>query len=232
MNPALNNGTHSGDRIVAIDGPAGAGKSSVSRRVAALLGFAFLDTGAMYRAATWRALQHGVNMDNAEALIACTCDMNLQMHEDAQGVRVYVDGCDVTEAIRTPEVTRNIYRLDQIPGVRRRLVELQRDFGCRRPTVAEGRDIGTVVFPNARCKIYLDASLECRTKRRALELQAKGVAVDYDLLLEEIRDRDEKSMKREDSPLRRADDAVLVDTTGMDQEQVVSEIVALARERL
>ena len=139
--------------------------------------------------------------------------------------------CDVTEAIRTPEALVTSTGLI-VSGVRRRLVELQRDFGCRRPTVAEGRDIGTVVFPNARCKIYLDASLQCRTKRRALELQAKGVTVDFDLLLEEIRDRDEKSMNREDSPLRRADDAVLVDTTGMDQEQVVSEIVALARERL
>jgi cytidylate kinase len=186
----------------------------------------------MYRAATWRALQQGMDLNDADGLVACTNEMNLEMQEDENGLRVYVDGCEVTEAIRTPEVTRNIYRLDQISGVRRRLVDLQRAFGCRRPTVAEGRDIGTVVFPAARCKIYMDASLECRANRRALELQAKGVAVDFELLLEEIRDRDEKSINRADSPLRRAEDAVLVDTTALNQEQVVSAIVALAQERL
>ena len=109
---------------------------------------------------------------------------------------------------------------------------MQRQFGCRRPTVAEGRDIGTVVFPAARCKIYLDASLECRATRRALEMEARGVPVDFQALLEEIKDRDEKSMTRSDSPLRRAEDAILVDTTNMDQEQVVTRLVALARERL
>ena len=229
---AVKNCSHTGEKIVAIDGPAGAGKSSVSRRVATSLDFAFLDTGAMYRAATWRALHLGLDLDNEATLIESTQDMRLEMEEFDDGTRVSVDDRDVTAAIRTPEVTRNIYRLDQIPGVRRRLVELQREFGCRRPTVAEGRDIGTVVFPTARCKIYLDASLECRTKRRALEMEAKGMPVNFDELLEEIRDRDEKSMNRADSPLRRADDAILVDTTEMDTEQVVATLVSLARERL
>lgn len=232
MADAVNTRSHSGDKIVAIDGPAGAGKSSVSRRVASELGFAFLDTGAMYRAATWRALKLGVPLDVPEALTQCTAEMRLELTETDSGLLVSVDGEDVSEVIRTPEVTRNIYRLDQVSGVRRHLVELQRIFGCRRPTVAEGRDIGTVVFPAARCKIYLDASLECRAKRRALELEVKGMPVDFEALVEEIRDRDEKSMTRADSPLRRADDAVLVDTTSMDQDQVVACLVALARERL
>ncbi len=215
-------------RIVAIDGPAGAGKSTVARRVAERLGFAFLDTGAMYRAATWRALARGVDLGDADALAASTRDMRLEMDETPQGQRVTVDGEDVTAAIRTPEVTRLIYKLDQIPGVRRILVEHQRRFGERGPTVAEGRDIGTVVFPQAPCKIYLDASLDCRTRRRASELAAKGVPVDFDQLREEIRDRDEKSTTRADSPLRRADDAVLLDTTDMTADEVVEAIASLA----
>ena len=223
---------HDGTQVVAIDGPAGAGKSSVSRQVAEELDFAFLDTGAMYRAATWRALQHNIPLDYPEALTASTREMALDLAETPEGLRVTVDGHDVTEAIRTPEVTREIYRLDQVPGVRRRLVDLQRAFGCRRPTVAEGRDIGTVVFPRARCKIYLDASLACRAKRRAAELEAKGVAVDLEELMAEIAERDAKSMNRADSPLRRAEDAVLVDTSDMTQAEVVARLALLARERL
>mgnify|MGYP000873572079 CR=1 FL=1 len=219
-------------QIVAIDGPAGAGKSTVARRVAERLGFAFLDTGAMYRAATWRALARGVDLHDPEALEASTRDMRLEMDETPSGQRVTVDGEDVTAAIRTPEVTRLIYRLDQIPGVRRILVDHQRRFGERGPTVAEGRDIGTVVFPAARCKIFLDASLDCRTRRRAAELAAKGMPADFEQLREEIRERDEKSRTRADSPLRRADDAVLVDSTDLTADQVVDALVALARERL
>ncbi len=228
----MNSNSHDGTLIVAIDGPAGAGKSSVSRQVARELGFAFLDTGAMYRAATWRAMSRNINLDDPEAVTQSTHAMQLEMNDDADGTRVFVDGEEVTDAIRRPEVTRNIYKLDQVSGVRRCLVSLQRQFGCRRPTVAEGRDIGTVVFPEARCKIYLDASIACRARRRARELEARGVAVDLDALMEEIRDRDEKSMNRADSPLRRAEDAVLVDTTALDFEQVVACLVEIARTRL
>lgn len=219
-------------QIVAIDGPAGAGKSTVARRVAAALGFSFLDTGAMYRAATWRALRHGMDLDDAAALESSTRKMRLEMEETDSGQRVLVDGEEVTAAIRTPEVTRLIYKLDQNSAVRRTLVELQRRFGEARPTVAEGRDIGTVVFPKAKCKIYLDASLECRARRRASELEAGGTPVDFDRLLAEIRERDEKSMRRADSPLRRADDAVLVDTTNLAADEVVARIAAIARARL
>ncbi len=219
-------------QIVAIDGPAGAGKSTVARRVAERLGFAFLDTGAMYRAATWRALKHAVDLDDAQALAASTDAMNLVMAETAGGQCVTVDGEDATRAIRTPEVTGLIYKLDQNSAVRRTLVELQRRFGERQPTVAEGRDIGTVVFPKAKCKIFLDASLECRTRRRAEELERAGRPVDLEKLRADIHERDEKSRNRADSPLRRAEDAVFVDTSDLSIDDVVTGLVRLARERL
>ncbi len=219
-------------QIVAIDGPAGAGKSSCAKRVAKSLGFAFLDTGAMYRAATWWALHQGIPLDDPDALAESTQGMELEISETESGQRVLVNDHDVTQVIRTPEVTRVIYKLDQNSAVRRHLVELQRRFGERAPTVAEGRDIGTVVFPKARCKIYLDASIEARAQRRALELEAKGMTVDRAQLAAEIHERDEQSKNRLDSPLRRAEDAVLVDTTRMTQDEVVAEIVRLARERL
>lgn len=219
-------------QIVAIDGPAGAGKSTVARHVADALGFAFLDTGAMYRAATLRALRAGIDLDDPEATAECTRAMDLQVRETDGATRVLVDGQDVTGEIRSPEVTRLIYKLDQNPAVRQHLVELQRAFGRQRPTVAEGRDMGTVVFPGAACKVYLDASLDERTRRRACDLEALGREVDYEALRRELHERDAQSMNREVSPLRRAEDAVLVDTTGMAFEQVVEKLVALARERL
>ena len=218
--------------IVAIDGPAGAGKSSTARAVAKKLGYAFMDTGAMYRAATWRAMHLGIDWDDTEALIASTTSMNLSIEEQASGQVVCVDGVDVSEAIRSPEVTRNIFRLDQIPGVRRALVALQRSFVEQQPTVAEGRDIGTVVFPKAACKIYMDASIEERARRRALEMEAKGMAVDLEALQAEIAERDAGSMNREDSPLRAAEDSIQLDTTGKTFEAVVDEVAALAKARL
>lgn len=219
-------------QIVAIDGPAGAGKSTTAREVARILKFAFLDTGAMYRAATWRAINQGVDLDDAAAIVATTAAMRLEIEEGEGGQSVRVNGVDVSDAIRTPEITRQIFKLDQNSQIRAQLVELQRRFGEQQPTVAEGRDIGTVVFPKARCKIYLDASLETRADRRARQLQEKGIAVDRAKLLEELNERDEQSRNRADSPLRRADDAVLLDTTSLSFEEAVDAIVALARKRL
>ena len=218
--------------VIAIDGPAGAGKSSVAQRVAQIMGYVFLDTGAMYRAATWRALHHGADLGDAEALAESTRAMVLEMVDAENGRRVLVDGMDVTEAIRAPEVTRQVCKLDQIPAVRRHLVAFQRRFAGERSTVAEGRDIGTVVFPNARCKIYLDASLEERTARRARQLAEQGIAVDLGQLRAEIHERDEQNKIRADSPLRPADDAVILDTTTLSLDDVVHEIVRLAREKL
>ena len=215
--------------IVAIDGPAGAGKSTAARRLAARLGYAFLDTGAMYRAATWRAMNAGVDLDDAAATAESTRAMRLELIEREHGLQVLVDGNDVSEAIRSPEVTRLIYKLDENAAVREHLVALQRAFGAKRPTVAEGRDMGTVVFPNARCKVFLDASLEERAGRRAKEMRAKGIEVDMNALIEEVRVRDEKTRTRAVAPLRRADDAVLLDTTNMALDEVVDRLFDLAR---
>ena len=219
-------------QIVAIDGPAGAGKSTTAKHVARILGFSFLDTGAMYRAATWWALDQGVDLDNPEALAANTAKMTLAIDETDAGQVVRVNGVDVSDAIRTPAITNLIYKLDQNSSVRAQLVALQRRFGEQQPTVAEGRDIGTVVFPKAQCKIFLEASLEARTERRARQLQEKGAAVDREKLRADLNERDEQSRNRADSPLRQADDAVLLDTTALTFEEAVGEIVALARKVL
>jgi len=215
--------------IVAIDGPAGAGKSTVARRVADRLGFAFLDTGAMYRAATWRAMARGIRFDDPAAVAESTRAMRLDMVDENGAKKIYVDGEEVTDAIRSPEVTRQIYRLDENAEVRAHLVALQRAVGAVRPTVAEGRDIGTIVFPKAKCKVFMDASIDERARRRAAELAAKSVPVNMEVLREEIRVRDEKNRTRVIAPLRRAEDAVLIDTTTMTIDEVVDKIVDLAR---
>jgi CMP/dCMP kinase len=209
--------------VVAIDGPAGAGKSTVARRVAERLGYRFLDTGAMYRAATWRALHLETPFDDVEGLEAVARDMNLAMNEQT----IRVDGTDVTEAIRTPEVTRHIHYLADQPGVREVMAAQQRRIAAQAPTVAEGRDMGTIVFPNARCKIFLEASPEERAKRRAEEFEAKGESVDIDALAQEIRERDERDRNRTAAPLIAADDAVIVDTTDMTIDETVDAIVAI-----
>lgn len=218
--------------IVAIDGPAGAGKSTVARRAAKELGMAFLDTGAMYRAATWHALDSGIDLDDAQALAVNVLTMDLELRETHRGMNVFVNGKNVTKAIRTPEVTRLIYKLDEIPEVRAYLVTLQRQVGETVPHVAEGRDIGTVVFPNAACKIYMDATPEERARRRAEELRAKGEVVEEAALAEEIRQRDHRAMTRKHAPLRKAEDAIVLDTTHMTLDEVVATVVKLARERL
>ncbi|HOJ68401.1 MAG TPA: (d)CMP kinase [Candidatus Hydrogenedentes bacterium] len=219
-------------RVVAIDGPAGAGKSTIARLVARELGFDYLDTGAMYRAATWYVLRLGVPMDNPEALTAAVGGMELRVEPGPGGARVWVNGTEVTDVIRTPEITANIWRVDEVPGVRQVLVARQREFGETHDTVAEGRDMGTVVFPDAPCKIYMDASPECRAQRRASELSARGLQVDVEQVLRDIVERDRKNMTRAVSPLRPAEDAVILDTTDSSLEEVSRKVLAIARERL
>lgn len=215
--------------IVAIDGPAGAGKSTVARIVADRLGYAYLDTGAMYRAVTLRVMKKGIDWNDPRAIADCARTMDLRLQPGEKAMRVWLDGEDVTDAIRTPDVTRNIYRVDEIPEVRAHLVELQRDFGRQHPTVAEGRDMGTIVFPKAKCKIFLDASLDERTKRRARDLAAKGIQVDIEKLRTEIQERDEKNRNRATSPLRPAEDAIYLDSSSLTVDEVVSAILALAQ---
>lgn len=217
--------------IVAIDGPAGAGKSTVARMVARRLGLLFLDTGAMYRAVTWKALKEGLPLDDASAMTRLTRDTAITLVPGETGDRVLVDGQDVTDAIRTPEVTRNVSQVSAHPGVREVLVERQRELGQGGGVVAEGRDIGTVVFPQAPVKIFLVASPMERARRRAKDLEAKGHTVDLDELAAEIARRDAYDSNRAVSPLKPAEDAVHVDTDNLSVEQVVDTILDIARER-
>ncbi len=215
--------------IVAIDGPAGVGKSSVAREVARRLGYRYLDTGAMYRAATWWALHTGVDLDDPEAVAEATRNLPLEMREEDGEPRVFAGEHEITDAIRTSEVTRHIGRIDQVPAVREHLVEMQRRIGALGPTVAEGRDMGTVVFPRARVKIFVDASLDARARRRWDQLRQKGIEADYSRIRAEIHERDEQNRNRKLAPLRAAEDAVRVDTTEMSFEEVVEEILRIVR---
>ena len=206
--------------VITLDGPAGSGKSTVAKRIAARLGYAFLDTGAMYRAATWWALQQGVDMQDHKALVASTQSIPLAMEERSTGLYVAVDGIDVSQAIRTPEVTNAIKYLDGIAELRSIMVELQRQIAAQAPTVADGRDMGTVVFPHARCKFFVDASLEERTRRRAEELTRKGIEFDPEALKRDIHARDENDRNRSIAPLKPAADAHIIDTSSMTLDEV------------
>jgi cytidylate kinase len=214
--------------VITIDGPAGAGKSTIARRVAARLGYAFLDTGAMYRSATWWAMHNNVDMTDKDALARSTKNMPLDMKEENGVLTVKVDANDITQTIRTPEITNAIKSLDGIPEVRKKMVTLQREIASHSPTVADGRDMGTVVFPNATTKIFLEASLEERTRRRANEMQEKGIAFDLDALKNEIHLRDENDRNRAISPLKPADDALILDTSNMNLDEVEAAIIAHA----
>jgi len=217
--------------IIAIDGPVGSGKSTVARRVAELLRYTYLDSGAMYRALAWKALERGVPLDDAARLEALATDTRIDLKAERDGVHVRVDGADVTHAIRTPEISEATSRISVIPGLRRRMVAEQQRAGRKGSVVMEGRDIGTVVFPRADLKIYLDANVEVRAERRLRELQTRGQSVTPDQMLEDVRDRDRRDKGREASPLVRAPDAVLVDNTAMDVEETARLIVLLARQQ-
>lgn len=217
--------------IVAIDGPAGAGKSTVARMVARRLGLLFLDTGAMYRAVTWKAMQEGVPLDDAAALTRLAREARIVLIPGEAGDRVTIDSQDVTAAIRDPEVTRNVSQVSAHAGVREVLVERQRELGREGGVVAEGRDIGTVVFPQAPVKIFLVASPMERARRRAKDLEAKGHVVDLDELAAEIARRDAYDSSREVSPLKEAEDAVRIDTDALNQQQVVERVLEIARRR-
>jgi CMP/dCMP kinase len=220
--------------IIAIDGPVGSGKSTLARRVAELMGYVYIDTGAMYRSVALKALRRGVSLEAAEPLTALTRETRIDLRQSDGGEngtqRVFLDGEDVTGAIRTPEVAQAASKVAVVPGVRRVLVAEQRRAGERGGVVMEGRDIGSVVFPDAGLKIFLTASPEIRAERRWREHQQKGDAIDLGRTLEEIHERDRRDRERKDSPLVRARDAVLVDSTAMEPEEVARLVVMLARE--
>jgi CMP/dCMP kinase len=217
--------------VIAIDGPAGAGKSTVAKRVAAELGCTLLDTGAIYRALAWAARQQGVEWHDEPALAELARELHVTFQLDGEHNRVLLEGRDLGEAIRTPEISRGASTVSALPRVRQALLELQRRFAADGPVVAEGRDIGTVVFPEARLKIFLVADPAVRARRRHLELQRAGHAVSEAQVLAEQRSRDAADSERAVAPLRAAEDAVTVDTSAADVDDVVRQIVALARTR-
>jgi cytidylate kinase len=218
--------------IIAIDGPVGSGKSTLARRVAQMLGYVYVDTGAMYRALALKALRRGFAFDgNDENLVELARETRIDLRAEDGTQRVFLDHEDVTRAIRTPEVSQAASKIAVNPGVRHVLVAEQRRAGEQGGVVMEGRDIGSVVFPDAELKIFLTASPETRAERRWREHQQKGDAIDLQRTLEEIRERDRRDQARTTSPLVRAPDAVVVDSTAMEPEEVARLVVMLAKDK-
>jgi cytidylate kinase len=215
--------------VVTIDGPSAAGKSTTARGVAARLGFLYVDTGALYRALALRLQSSGGSPDDARAVDTSLAGARLDLSGSAEDPHVWLDGRDVSEAIRSPEIGELASRLAALPAVRRRLVEIQRALRERGPLVAEGRDLGTVVFPDAEVKIFLDADLETRAQRRARELEARRFAGTIDEVREEIARRDARDRGRADSPLKPAEGARVVDGSARDVEGVVEEVLRVVR---
>lgn len=217
--------------VVAIDGPAGAGKSTIAKLAAEKLGYAYIDTGAMYRSVAWKFLQTGKEFD--EAFISELANtMIIEFKPEEKVNRVFVDGIEVTEAIRTPEVTAIVSRVAAIGAVREAMVEQQRRMGEIGGILMDGRDIGTVVFPHAQLKIFLTASVEERARRRYKEMVEKGQQVELAQLQEDIAARDKQDSERAISPLRQAEDALLLDTSDMSIAQVTDKILQLVQERV
>jgi len=215
--------------IIAIDGPAGAGKSTVARAVARRLGYLFINTGAMYRAVAWKALREGVPLDDAGAVGRLAGESLIELTGDVDSTRVLIDGRDITDDIATPQVGHAASMVSTISAVRRALVARQQRMGREGGVVMEGRDIGTQVFPNAEIKIYLDASPKARAQRRYDEDFARGVAVaSPEEMKEEIERRDHRDKSRADSPLTQAEDAVYIDSSAMTVDEVVRRILEIA----
>lgn len=219
---------------IAIDGPAGAGKSTVAQRVAAELGYLYIDTGAMYRAATWVALDKRADLDNEPSVVALVEAASIELlppDQSSRGrVRVFVDNSDVTMIIRSRIISRFVSPIAAMAGVRKLLVAKQQQIADKGPVVMDGRDIGTVVLPQANVKVFLTASPRIRAERRLKELKEMGQAADLDTLLSEIQARDHFDSTRATSPLRQAEDAILIDTDTLTIDQVVAEILRLAAE--
>jgi cytidylate kinase len=216
--------------VVAIDGPAGAGKSSVTKRLARRLGYALLDTGALYRSVALAAQRRGVSWDDEAGLARIAAALKVGFHFEGEVNHVEVDGEDVTDAIRSPDISSGASQVSALPGVRAALLELQQRIGRDGGVVAEGRDVGTVVFPQAEAKVFLTASPEERARRRCDELRAAGQEADYGSTLEDIRIRDDRDSNRPIAPLKQAADAILVDSSTMTLDEVVDTIARHAME--
>ena len=216
---------------VAIDGPAGAGKSTVARKAAELLGYTYVDTGAIYRSMTFFCNRKGVDISDDSAVDRALegLDVDISFIDGVQ--HVFVNGEDVTDSIRTPEISSLTSAFSAKACVRAFLLGLQRKMAAERDVIMDGRDIGTVVLPDADVKIFLTASPEIRAKRRYDELTARGEKVSFEDILKAVNDRDRQDMTRETAPLKQADDALLLDTGGMDADAVIQELVRIVKER-
>ena len=217
---------------IAIDGPAGAGKSTIARSLASALGYIYVDTGALYRAVGVNAMRKSADTKNAEQVGATLSDADVSLRFVDGEQRVFLGEEDVSLAIRTPEASMAASNVSAIPSVREFLFDLQRNIAANNDCIMDGRDIGTVVLPNAQVKIFLTASAEVRAKRRYDELLAKGMQADYNQVLEEMIQRDYQDSHRAIAPLKQADDAVLVDTSDMNLEQVLETLNKIVKENI
>ncbi len=219
--------------IVTIDGPSGVGKSTISKMVADRLGYTYLDTGAMYRAVAWKCLQEGISPDDGEQVAGLLADLRITLlppEREGDDVRVLVDGRDVSREIRTPEMGMAASRVSALKPVREKLTRMQQEIGRAGKIVAEGRDTGTVVFPDAAWKFFLDATPEERARRRAEQLRQRGQKVDETEILAQIIRRDRDDSERTIAPLRAAPDAIRIDTTNLGPAEVVASILSHIRQ--
>ena len=214
---------------VAVDGPAGAGKSTIAKLVAKKMGYIYVDTGAMYRGLAIHFLKKGIDPEEKEAVVEACRDAEVTIGYESSVQQIYLNGENVTDMLRTEEVGNMASRTSAIPEVREKLLELQRSLAREKDVIMDGRDIGTNILPDADVKIYLTASVETRAKRRYDELKEKGESCDLEEIARDIKARDERDMTRDIAPLKKAEDAVLVDSSDMTIEEVVSEICSLCR---
>ena len=218
---------------VAIDGPSGAGKSTLARRVAANLKFVYVDTGAIYRSIGWYALKMGVSLEDAGVITELLPTLTVEIQYGEDGLQhMLVNGQDVTEEIRLPEVSAAASKVAAVPAVREFLLGMQRNLAKEHNVVMDGRDIGTVVLPDASCKIFLTASAEVRAERRCRELEERGTPQEYDSVLEDMKRRDEQDRTREIAPLKQAEDAILLDTSALDFESSFEALLQIIKERI
>lgn len=217
---------------IAIDGPAGAGKSTIAKAVAAKLGIIYLDTGAMYRAVAYAALKKGIDVKDPEGVAQLLENLEMDIRYENGVQNVYVNGENATPYLRTPEMSKAASDISALPVVRYKMVELQREFAAKYDVVLDGRDIGTFVLPDANCKFYMTASPEERAKRRFEELTAKGETCDYNTVLQDIVKRDYNDSHREVAPLKQADDAYYLDTTELSIAEVTERVEKIVKERV
>ncbi len=217
---------------IAVDGPAGAGKSSISKVVASALGYLYIDTGAMYRAVTWAVLHNGIDVNDQQKVESILKDIELSMEPTETAFRVFINGGDITEAIRHQSINDNVSKIASYKGVRQYLVSRQQSIAKVGGVILDGRDIGSVVLPNAELKIYLTASVEARAKRRWLEVKDTAYSQSLEVIKESVENRDYMDKNRDESPLTCVDDAIVVDSSNLTFQETVAHILQLVQETI